>query len=124
MTSLLWGPQPLFPTKKLMKPFAPLEQQNIPSIDRRVLPPTSPQPNPDNEKSGLHEEELSFCQRVLTELMDSKHWHINQPFLQPVDPVALNVPTYFQVIQQPMDLSVIQRKLASGVYKEAEQFAK
>ena len=56
--------------------------------------------------------------------MDSKRWHLNQPFLQPVDPVALNVPEYFQVIRQPMNLSIIQRKLASGGYEEAEQFAK
>jgi hypothetical protein len=107
-----------------MKTCTPLEEQDVLSIDRRVSSPISPQPNPDNGKSGLHEEELSFCQRVLTELMDSKHWYLNQPFLQPVDPVALNVPTYFQVIRQPMDLSVIQRKLASGGYEEAEQFAK
>lgn len=117
-------PLPLSPTKRLMKTFIPLEQQSIPSIGHRVSPPISPQPIPDNEKGGLHEEELSFCQRVLTELMDSKHRHLNQPFLQPVDPVALNVPTYFQVIRQPMDLSIIQHKLASGGYEEAEQFAK
>lgn len=119
---------PLSTAKKLTKTFTPLEQQNIPSIDRRVSPSispsTSPQPTLGNEKGGLQGEELSFCQRVLTELMDPKHWHLNQPFLQPVDPVAWNVPTYFQVIRQPMDLSTIQHKLTSGSYEEAEQFAK
>jgi hypothetical protein len=112
------------PAKKLTKTLTSLEQRNIPSIDRRVSPPIPPQPNLGNEKSGLQGEELSFCQRVLTELMDSKHWHLNQPFLQPVNPVALNVPTHFQVIRQPIDLSTIQHKLASGGYEEAEQFAK
>jgi hypothetical protein len=112
------------PAKKLTKTFTPLEEQNIPSIDHRISPPISPQPNIGNEKSGLQGEELSFCQRVLTELMDSKHRHLNQPFLQPVDPVALNAPTYFQIIRRPMDLSTVQRKLASGGYEEAEQFAK
>ncbi|KDO26014.1 hypothetical protein SPRG_08667 [Saprolegnia parasitica CBS 223.65] len=39
------------------------------------------------------------------------------PFLEPVDPVKLNIPTYFQIIERPMDLGTIQGRLqltASG----------
>lgn len=38
------------------------------------------------------------------------------PFLEPVDPVALNLPTYLEVIAQPMDLSTMWSKLLSGQY--------
>ncbi|CAO1621911.1 unnamed protein product [Jaminaea pallidilutea] len=34
------------------------------------------------------------------------------PFLQPVDPVALNIPQYPQIITQPMDLGTVDVKLA------------
>jgi bromodomain-containing factor 1 len=37
-------------------------------------------------------------------------------FLNPVDPVALNIPTYFTVITKPMDISTIEKKLASNAY--------
>lgn len=38
------------------------------------------------------------------------------PFLQPVDPVKLNIPRYFDVVERPMDLSTIEKKLISGAY--------
>jgi hypothetical protein len=42
------------------------------------------------------------------------------PFLQPVDPVKLNIPRYFDIIERPMDISTIERKLNSGAYPVAE----
>ncbi|EIM92793.1 Bromodomain-containing protein [Stereum hirsutum FP-91666 SS1] len=36
------------------------------------------------------------------------------PFKFPVDPLALNIPHYPQVIKEPMDFSTIERKLASS----------
>jgi hypothetical protein len=33
------------------------------------------------------------------------------PFLEPVDPVKLNIPTYFQIIDHPMDLGTMQTRL-------------
>jgi hypothetical protein len=38
------------------------------------------------------------------------------PFLEPVDPVALNIPTYFSVIKRPMDISTLSANLESGKY--------
>ncbi|KAJ2359009.1 hypothetical protein GGF43_000423 [Coemansia sp. RSA 2618] len=38
------------------------------------------------------------------------------PFLRPVDPIALGVPTYFDIVKNPMDLSTIQKKLAKKAY--------
>jgi Bromodomain len=38
------------------------------------------------------------------------------PFREPVDPVKLNIPRYFEVIERPMDISTIERKLSGGAY--------
>jgi bromodomain-containing factor 1 len=44
------------------------------------------------------------------------------PFYYPVDPVALNIPTYHSVIKKPMDLSTVQSKLKTGQYENAKEF--
>ena len=40
------------------------------------------------------------------------------PFRQPVDPQALGIPDYFDIIKKPMDLSTIKRKLDTGQYSD------
>lgn len=40
------------------------------------------------------------------------------PFRQPVDPQALGIPDYFDIIKKPMDLSTIKRKLDTGQYTD------
>ena len=42
-------------------------------------------------------------------------------FLEPVDPVKLGIPTYFDVVRHPMDLGTVDRNLAAGVYATPEQ---
>lgn len=44
------------------------------------------------------------------------------PFLTPVDPVKLNIPDYFDIIKQPMDLGTIKRMLATSEIKSREEF--
>jgi len=34
-----------------------------------------------------------------------QHHQKAYPFLEPVDPVAMNLPDYFKVVTQPMDLT-------------------
>ncbi|KAL2134378.1 hypothetical protein VTI74DRAFT_297 [Chaetomium olivicolor] len=68
--------------------------------------------------------ELRFCDEVLTELRKAKNYDINAAFLQPVDPVALNIPTYHKVIKRPMDLGTMANKLGSGEYQSAKEFEK
>ncbi|CAG9329714.1 unnamed protein product [Blepharisma stoltei] len=45
------------------------------------------------------------------------------PFLQPVDPVALNLPDYLEIIQDPIDISTVERNLKAGLYSNSMQFA-
>eukprot|EP00934_Nitzschia_sp_Nitz4_P001004 Nitzschia sp. Nitz4//scaffold34_size148208//129444//134234//NITZ4_002995-RA/size148208-processed-gene-0.55-mRNA-1//-1//CDS//3329548840//1004//frame0 len=53
------------------------------------------------------------CEAVLTYL---KRQNKAGPFMHPVDPVALNIPTYPQIVKNPMDISTITDKLANGQY--------
>lgn len=68
--------------------------------------------------------ELRFCQQVLKELTSKKYESFSYPFLEPVDPVALNCPTYFDYVKEPMDLSTVQNKLNNNQYENAEEFEK
>lgn len=43
------------------------------------------------------------------------------PFLEPVDPIALNIPDYFEKIKNPMDISTIKMKLKQDIYENPEQ---
>ncbi|OQU98218.1 Bromodomain-containing protein [Cladophialophora immunda] len=69
-----------------------------------------------------YELQLKFCDEVLKELMNAKNWQANQYFMYPVDPVALNIPTYFQIIKKPMDLSTVKTKLQNNAYEKAKDF--
>jgi E1A/CREB-binding protein len=46
----------------------------------------------------------------------------SMPFRQPVDPQALGIPDYFDIVKQPMDLSTIRQKLNNGQYTDPWQY--
>ncbi|GMH15737.1 hypothetical protein Nepgr_017578 [Nepenthes gracilis] len=59
------------------------------------------------------------CSDILRKLM--KHpdaW----AFKEPVDPIALNIPDYFSIISEPMDLGTIKTKLDKNIYSIVEEF--
>jgi hypothetical protein len=59
------------------------------------------------EGSELHRD----YEKIIEKLMAHPNaW----PFTQPVDPVALNIPDYLDVVKQPMDLGTVQKNLAEG----------
>ena len=45
-----------------------------------------------------------------------------KPFLLPVDPVALNIPNYPNVVKKPMDLRTMEEKLKTDQYLSVELF--
>ncbi|TPX68881.1 hypothetical protein SpCBS45565_g02837 [Spizellomyces sp. 'palustris'] len=73
-------------------------------------------------KTKLADRDMKFCLEVLRELHKKQHAAYNFPFLQPVDPIALGIPHYTDIIKNPMDLSTIRRKLDAGDYHTAEEF--
>lgn len=66
--------------------------------------------------------ELKFCDEVMKELTSNKNWLQNQWFMEAVDPVALNIPTYHSIVKQPMDLGTMRDKLERGEYEAAKDF--
>ncbi|EDR28252.1 bromodomain-containing factor, putative [Entamoeba dispar SAW760] len=70
-------------------------------------------------QESMTSEELRKCKELNRKLM-------NQPespaFNTPVDPVALQVPTYFSVIKRPMDLGTIKHNLSDKKYITKEEF--
>ncbi|KGO52553.1 Bromodomain [Penicillium expansum] len=89
---------------------------------RSIHPPKRDLPYSTKPKKKKFQWELRFCQEVLDELHKQKHYSWVMPFYYPVDPVALNIPTYHSVIKKPMDLSTAQSKLKTGQYENAKEF--
>ena len=61
------------------------------------------------------------CRDVLKSLVSRPH---SVAFRQPVDPVALNIPTYPLIVQKPMDLGTIREKLRACLYQNVFEFVK
>lgn len=121
--------QPAAPTT----PFA-LQADGMPQIRREstannrparaIKPPNNREIAYAKPKRKENQLELRFCEHVLDEVRGAKYGTINHVFLAPVDPVALNIPNYRQIIKQPMDLGTMSQKLKGGQYGNAKEFKK
>jgi bromodomain-containing factor 1 len=69
-----------------------------------------------------YQQELKFCESVVAEIMNRKYIRFSYPFLAPVDPVALNIPTYLKIIKKPKDFGTIEKDLKAGAYQSAKEF--
>lgn len=97
---------------------------------REIHPPRSKDLPTDDEghkrkKRKTNDKDLTYCGTViLKELTNKKHESYSYPFLEPVDPVAMELPNYFKVVKHPMDLSTISNKYNDDEYNSAEEFEK
>lgn len=66
--------------------------------------------------------EITFCMNTWKELTKKSYANLSWPFMEPVDPVKLGIPDYFNVVKNPMDLSTIKKKLDAGSYNRADEF--
>ncbi|KAH9875394.1 hypothetical protein J1614_004886 [Plenodomus biglobosus] len=127
---------PAVPTPAAASPQAawPLQQDGTPLIRRdsstadgrpkreihrpsKDLPYTNAKP-----RRKKYQQELRFCESVMAELMKPKYSAVTFPFTTPVDPVALNIPSYLKIIKKPMDFGTIERNLKNGLYQSAKDF--
>ncbi|KAK6528234.1 hypothetical protein TWF281_009481 [Arthrobotrys megalospora] len=58
---------------------------------------------------------------ALSNLKNIKRLKDAQAFLHPVDPVKLSLPTYFEIVKNPMSLQDVERKLVSNEYHDPEE---
>jgi len=73
------------------------------------------------------EQEMSLSdelQKCLTLLNGMFRQDECAPFYYAVDPIRLNIPDYWDVIKQPMDMSKIKENLLSGKYTDSKQFVR
>lgn len=112
-----------------------LNPQGVPLIRRdstlgdgrpkREIHPPAPRDLPyanQKPKKKKYQWELRFCEKILSELSKPKFSHIAWPFMTPVDPVALNIPTYHSIIKKPMDFGTMKGKLDHSEYENAKEF--
>lgn len=92
------------------------------AVSRQSLTPTTA-PTSFSKSTKKSSIDTNFCHATYRELTKKSNQHIVWPFLQPVDPMALGIPDYLEVIKEPMDLSSIKKKLDSGTYSNGDQFA-
>ncbi|KAH5533098.1 hypothetical protein HBI27_203240 [Parastagonospora nodorum] len=92
----------------------PKREIHRPSKD---LPYSSAKP-----RKKKYAQELKFCESVLAELLKPKYAAVSYPFVSPVDPVALNIPSYLKIIKKPMDFGTIEKNLKAGMYQSAKDF--
>ncbi|KAJ6519584.1 hypothetical protein C8R45DRAFT_1057985 [Mycena sanguinolenta] len=67
-------------------------------------------------------EQLKFCANLLSLLHRKQHYTVASPFYEPVDHVALDIPTYPKIVKKPMDLSTMRKKLENHEYPTALKF--
>ncbi|OWB73360.1 binding protein [[Candida] boidinii] len=91
---------------------------------KRAIHPPKPKDMPYDirPKKKKFQAELRFCQQTLKELMSKKYDSISYPFLEPVDPIALDCPSYFEIVKEPMDLGTVSNKIQNGQYENADEF--
>ena len=61
------------------------------------------------------------CLPVIQELIDDQFGWV---FHDAVDPVALGLPDYFEVVKKPMHLELVKKKLENAIYPEMDMFAR
>ncbi|XP_015491073.1 bromodomain testis-specific protein isoform X3 [Parus major] len=73
----------------------------------------------NNKGCGCQTNQLQYLQRVVMRAM----WRHNfsWPFHQPVDAVTLNLPDYYTIIKNPMDLGTIKKRLEHNYYTRAAE---
>jgi bromodomain-containing factor 1 len=62
---------------------------------------------------------MNRCYSYIQQLKKSPN---AEPFLEPVNPIKLGIPDYFDVVKEPMDLSTVEKNLRTNQYSTVNQF--
>ena len=103
----------------------PAEDEVKPSVEGAAAPAAEASQAPVAKSHQYSKEPMTTGQlRFLIEKMKNLKKTKNSTFfLKPVDPVLLGIPTYPEIIKNPMDLGTMEQKLKSNKYKTVQEFA-
>ena len=76
----------------------------------------------ESVRSEIQQRKMRNVSAILIKLMEHPR-NRKGLFNAPVDPIALNLPTYFQVVETPMDLGTVRRKLEAQQYRSVDYFS-
>jgi bromodomain-containing factor 1 len=74
-------------------------------------------------KRSSYQDHMKFCHATFREMTKQSNQAFAWPFMTPVDPIALGIPDYFEVVKTPMDLSTVKQKLDNKQYANCDDFA-
>jgi hypothetical protein len=77
----------------------------------------------DDDPSAQLGRIMDRCAQILR-IMREKDVEMGAFFSEPVDPVALGIPTYHQIVKEPMDLRTIHRKVEGNEVAGPDEFAR
>ena len=77
----------------------------------------------DDDPTAQLSRVMEKCSIILRQIRE-KDLELGAFFSEPVDPDALGIPTYRQVISEPMDLGTIAKKMDSNQIDSPEEFAR
>jgi Bromodomain extra-terminal - transcription regulation/Bromodomain len=77
----------------------------------------------DDDPTAIITRAMSKCSQIL-QFMREKDAEMGGFFSEPVDPVALGIPTYHQIIKEPMDLRTIHRRMEAESIGTPDEFAR
>nr|VWO96631.1 Histone acetyltransferase [Ganoderma boninense] len=104
------------PPAKRARKYSDAERASL--ANTGTPPPASVSPPPNGnvpaEPSGPSTFSIAQWRFSSSTIRTLKKMKDAGPFLNPVDPVALGIPHYPQVIKRPMDFSTIERKLSAS----------
>ncbi|KAI8881340.1 Bromodomain-containing protein [Backusella circina FSU 941] len=74
---------------------------------------------PESNNVSMLLSDKNFCLKIVKALLRTQN---AGPFKEPVDPVYFNIPDYFDVVKNPMDLGTAQKKLENNQYQSIDDF--
>ena len=107
------------------EPVTPISSQDTTTPDIKPLVPEPIQPTgTSTDKKRLCLFKPDELRQALMPTLEKLYRQDPEsiPFRQPVDPQALGIPDYFDIVKKPMDLSTIKRKLDTGQYSDPWEY--
>ncbi|XP_034109268.1 uncharacterized protein LOC117571306 [Drosophila albomicans] len=84
-------------------------------LPTRVQPEVFPRP----DRCGVHTNKIEFLKRQLLDKIPGKSFAPD--FMQPVDSELLNVPAYYMIITDPMDVGTIIKRVQNQYYQGVDE---